>query len=108
MTIRTDLKSLTFTGTAEILIEVHKPVQSIVLHAASPLELESAVLGSAQLKTESVRPAEHIRVDEKKERAEIKFAGGEIQKGEHKIGLRWKAQLDGERPPLRTAVLTKG
>ncbi|BGO90211.1 hypothetical protein NBRC10512_002414 [Rhodotorula toruloides] len=94
LTIRTDLKSLTFTGTAEILIEVHKPVQSIVLHAASPLELESAVLGSAQLKTESVRPAEHIRVDEKKERAEIKFAGGEIQKGEHKIGLRWKAQLD--------------
>lgn len=108
MTIRTDLKSLTFTGTVEILVEVHKPVQSIVLHAASPLELESAVLGSAQLKTESVRPAEHIRVDEKKERAEIKFTGGEIQKGEHKIGLRWKAQLDGEQPHSHATVSLEG
>lgn len=90
------MKDLTFTGTAEITVTVHKPVPHLTLHAASPLVLEAAILGSSQLKTESARPAEHIRVDEKKERVQITFAGGEIQKGEHKIGLRWKATLDGE------------
>ncbi|POY75780.1 hypothetical protein BMF94_1093 [Rhodotorula taiwanensis] len=94
LTIRTDLKALTFTGTAEITVTVHEPIAHLTLHAASPLVLEAAVLGSSQLKTESARPAEHIRVDEKKERVQITFAGGEIQKGEHKVGLRWKATLD--------------
>jgi aminopeptidase N len=104
LTIRTDLKDLTFTGTAEITVTVHKPVPHLTLHAASPLVPEAAILGSSQLKTESARPAEHIRVDEKKERVQITFAGGEIQKGEHKIGLRWNATLDGESD-LRPRVL---
>ncbi|GJN87500.1 hypothetical protein Rhopal_000449-T1 [Rhodotorula paludigena] len=94
LTIRTDLAALSFTGTAEITVNVHRPVSKLILHAASPLELEAAVLASTQLKTESVRPAEHIRVLEKKERVEITFAGGEIAQGEHKVGLRWKAPLD--------------
>ncbi|BGP38710.1 Aminopeptidase 2 mitochondrial [Rhodotorula kratochvilovae] len=94
VTIRTDLAALSFSGTAEITFTTSRPLAYLTLHAAAPLELEAAVLGSAQLKTESVRPAKHIRVLEKKERVEIAFKGGEIPAGTHKVGLRWKAPLD--------------
>lgn len=92
--IKTDLEALTFSGTSEILVQVSEPVEFITIHAASPLKVEGAVLASTSLKTESVRPATKIQVDEKKERLVVHFAGGEIPKGEHKIGFRFKGTLD--------------
>ncbi|GAA5965418.1 hypothetical protein JCM3765_002371, partial [Sporobolomyces pararoseus] len=92
--IKTDLETLTFSGTCEILVQVSEPVEFITIHAASPLRVEGAVLASTSLKTESVRPATKIQVDEKKERLVVYFAGGEIPKGEHKIGFRFKGTLD--------------
>ena len=92
--IKTDLESLSFTGAGTITVNVSEPVQSLIINAASPLKVETAVLASTSLKTESVRPATKIQVDEKRERIEVSFAGGEIPKGEHKIGFRWNGKLD--------------
>ncbi|GAA5943340.1 hypothetical protein JCM1841_004805 [Sporobolomyces salmonicolor] len=94
VTIRTDLRNLSFSGVAEIHVSVSEPVQSIVLNVAAPLKLEAAVIGSTSLKTESLRPVVSLALDEKRERVEIKFAGGEIAKGEHRLGLRWKGVMD--------------
>ncbi|GAA5899974.1 hypothetical protein JCM8208_005555 [Rhodotorula glutinis] len=94
LTIRTDLERLTFTGTGEITFTTNKALPHLTLHAAAPLELEAAVLGSTQVKTESSRPAKHLHVLEKKERVEISFEGGEVPAGTHKVGLRWKGTLD--------------
>lgn len=44
MTIKTDLKQRTFSGTSEIALDVKVPVTSVVLHAAAPLVLHSAFL----------------------------------------------------------------
>lgn len=92
--IKTDLENLTFSGAGTITVDVSEPVKSLTINAASPLEVEAAVIASTSLKTESVRPATKIQVDAKKERIEVHFAGGEIPKGEHKIGFRWKGTLD--------------
>jgi len=98
LTIRTDLERLTFTGTGEITFTTSKALPHLTLHAAAPLELDAAVLGSTQVKTESSRPAKHLRVLDKKERVEISFEGGEVPAGTHKVGLRWKGTLDGPSP----------
>ncbi|KWU42560.1 putative AAP1-alanine/arginine aminopeptidase [Rhodotorula sp. JG-1b] len=92
-TIRTDLKQLTFTGTAEITISVHKAIPHIVIHVASPLVLEAAVLGLSE-NGSVARAAECIRVEKKTLRAYIRFKGGEVPKGEYKLGLRWRGVLD--------------
>ncbi|TKA51094.1 hypothetical protein B0A53_05880 [Rhodotorula sp. CCFEE 5036] len=92
-TIRTDLKELTFSGTAEITISVHKAVPQIVIHVASPLVLEAAVLGSSEGGSVA-RAAECIRVEKKTLRAYLRFQGGEVAKGEYKLGLRWRGILD--------------
>lgn len=94
LVIKTDLAQKTFSGSAEITVHLSKAVPSIVLNVASPLSLKSAILSHAALKTESLRRATEFVVDEKKERAEIKFAGGEIAAGEVKLGLRWEGRLE--------------
>lgn len=94
MYIKTDLKQVTFSGSAEITCTVSKPVQSITLHVAPPLSLKAAVLSHAALKTESVRPATKMHFDAKRERVELEFAGGEIAQGQIKLGLRWEAELE--------------
>lgn len=88
------MKELTFTGAAEITISVHKAVPHIVVHVASPLVLEAAVLGPCE-GANVARAAEWIRVEKETLRAYIRFEGGEVAKGEYKLGLRWRGVLDG-------------
>lgn len=97
LTIRTDLRELTFSGTAEITVTISKTVPHIVLHATSPLVLEAAVLGTVDA-SGAARAAEHIHVDEKTLRACIRFKGGQVEAGQYKLGLRWRGSLDGMCP----------
>ncbi|GAA5976923.1 hypothetical protein JCM10908_005680 [Rhodotorula pacifica] len=107
-TIRTDLKTLTFSGTAEIAVTVHSAVPHIVLHVASPLVLEAAILGSAGASA-TPRAAEHIRVEEETQRAHIRFVGGQVERGEYRIGLRWNGVLnDSLGGYYRSCVARKG
>lgn len=99
LTIRTDLRDLTFSGTVEIAIHVAKTVEHLTLHAADPLQLEAAVLAPAGAQDSSSRAAEKIVVDEKKQRAQVSFANGSIKAGDYKIGLRWTGKI--KRTPLR-------
>jgi aminopeptidase 2 len=94
LTIKTDLQALTFAGTVEIHLNILNPVPSITLNVAAPLQLKGAVLAHSALKTESLRPATEMTLDEKRERVEIKFAGGEISPGLVKLGLRWEGELE--------------
>lgn len=94
MTIRTDLKELSFTGTAEITLNILAPTPSIILNVTAPLTLKAAILSHTSLKTESLRPATELKHDTKRERVEISFAGGEIREGTVKLGLRWESKLE--------------
>ncbi|KAK4690347.1 hypothetical protein P7C70_g9606, partial [Phenoliferia sp. Uapishka_3] len=94
LTIRTDLQSLKFYGSAEIILNITEATSSIIINAGAPLHLKAAVLSSTSLKTEALRPATSIEIDTKRERAEIKFAGGEIAAGMVKLGLRWECPLE--------------
>jgi hypothetical protein len=52
------------------------------------------VLGSSEGGSVA-RAAECIRVEKKTLRAYLRFQGGEVAKGEYKLGLRWRGILDG-------------
>lgn len=73
---------------------MHKAIPHIVIHVASPLVLEAAVLGLSE-NGSVARAAECIRVEKKTLRAYIRFKGGEVPMGEYKLGLRWRGVLDG-------------
>lgn len=94
MTIKTDLDKLRFSGTAEITLDIKVPTSTIVLNVAAPLSLKAAVLSHTALKTEAARPATTFTLDEKRERVEIAFAGGEVAAGTVKLGLRWEGALE--------------
>ncbi|SCV72291.1 BQ2448_4985 [Microbotryum intermedium] len=94
LVIKTDLEKLTFSGTAEITLDVLHETPSIVLHIAEPLQLKNAVLS----RTSTTGPPSHrlatgFKFDAKRERVEIVFAGGNIAPGRVRLGLRWDANF---------------
>ncbi|SCV72292.1 BQ2448_4986 [Microbotryum intermedium] len=94
LVIKTDLKNFTFSGTAEITIDVRHEVPSIVLYVAEPVQIRHAVLWQASLNgASSKRLATNFKLDAKRERVEIVFAGGNIAPGRVRLGLRWESQL---------------
>jgi hypothetical protein len=93
LVIKTDLSTLSFSGTVEIDVTILSPVPSITLHAASPLKLYSAVISHGALKTEMVRKATEFTYDEKMERVSITFEGGELGVGKARIALRFDSPL---------------
>ncbi|SCZ99097.1 BZ3500_MvSof-1268-A1-R1_Chr3-1g05810 [Microbotryum saponariae] len=94
LVIKTDLEKLSFSGTAEITIDVLEDVPSLVLNVAEPLIIQHAVLSHTSLKTESTRPASELKLHTKRERIEITFAGGHVAAGQVKLALRWQGELD--------------
>lgn len=95
LTIKTDLQKLHFSGTSVIHLNLASAQESITLNIALPLKLKNAVLSHTSLKTESVRPATKMVLDEKRERVTLSFAGGEVQQGSVKLALRWEGKLEG-------------
>ncbi|SCZ87979.1 BZ3500_MvSof-1268-A1-R1_Chr2-1g04106 [Microbotryum saponariae] len=87
----TDLKNLTFSGTAEITLDVLHETASIVLHVAESIQIKHAVLSHGR--KSSNQPATKFRLDTKRERVEIFFEGGKIVPGQVRLGLRWESNL---------------
>lgn len=93
LVIKTDLNNRTFSGTARILIRVSKAVPSIILHTASPLVLQSAIVSRKYEANATSQIASSILVDQKTDHTEISFAGG-VEAGEVELGLRWEGKLE--------------
>ncbi|KAM0754815.1 hypothetical protein T439DRAFT_321862 [Meredithblackwellia eburnea MCA 4105] len=104
ITLKTDLKTSTFSGSAEIKLELSHslpPATPIVLNLAHPLKLNKALLALPTSDTSSTSPttkikSSEIKVIEDKERVELYFdKTKETPKGKATIALSWSGQLNG-------------
>jgi aminopeptidase 2 len=89
-------------------IDINRPVNAITLHAAKPLQVTHATLSSHALKTESVQNATAIEIDEKGERAVLKF-GAELPAGSKaRLSLWFSAPLEASMMGYYKSSYTKG
>lgn len=96
ITVKTDLKNRTFSGTSEISVDVKTSVSTVVLHVALPLVLRAAAFVVAP--GPSTEPGEHhfaqsFSFDQATERVSITFQD-QLPVGKAVIILRWDASMN--------------
>lgn len=96
LTIRTDLASLSFSGTVAIHVDISEPVEEIVLHCAPQLDVKHVSLSTQALKTASrISPAKVSKPEDKTERLILAFPAGSLSQGKAILGLTFEGKLEG-------------